>query len=150
MDIQTMLNNSLIARRQEALKTSPQLTLGEMILKLDALQASDTQVFLDFGEHLQPTGIESWRGSYEELALEFALNSGMPADFFLDLLREAVGKTFEGYKGGDFLMGRSTPVWVANYGHSGVEVNGKWETRGVVDIVKGLDSIVIKTQVTEY
>lgn len=38
---------------------------------------------------------------------------------FLQMLKGAVGKTFMGYKGGDFVMSRQTPVWVANYGDAG-------------------------------
>lgn len=38
---------------------------------------------------------------------------------FLDLAKETVGKTFTGWKGGDFVMGKNTPLWVANAGDVG-------------------------------
>lgn len=36
--------------------------------------------------------------------------------------RAAMGEVFEGYKGGDFQMGRNTPVWLASYGCSGEKI----------------------------
>jgi hypothetical protein len=33
--------------------------------------------------------------------------------------RAAMGRVFCGYKGGDFLMGETTPIWLADYGHCG-------------------------------
>jgi len=34
---------------------------------------------------------------------------------FIDKLKEAVGKTYTGYKGGEFTMTRDTAIWVDNY-----------------------------------
>ena len=34
-------------------------------------------------------------------------------------LKEAVGKVYTGYKGGDYTMTEDTPLWVANYGETG-------------------------------
>jgi hypothetical protein len=67
-----------------------------------------------------PTELMSWRGVYAELSFGFSFEGKEPTvKKIITELREAVGKTYEGYKGGDFVMGRSTPVWVANYGNSG-------------------------------
>jgi hypothetical protein len=38
------------------------------------------------------------------------------------MCRAAIGEVFEGYKGGDFQMGRNTPVWLASYGCSGEKI----------------------------
>jgi len=38
MDLQTILNNAVAQERAEEMKTSSQLTLGELILKLDAVK----------------------------------------------------------------------------------------------------------------
>lgn len=35
------------------------------------------------------------------------------------MLKECIGKTFTGYNGGDSTMHMGTPIWVANYSHSG-------------------------------
>lgn len=124
MDFQEMITNKVSAMRQEELKDMPILTLGEIVAKLEAIEAAHTDkedfwVRYDFGS-LTPTKLMSWRGVYAELALGYEDGKNWPKiTDVLDELKSGIGKTFEGYKGGDFKMGRGTPVWVANYGDSG-------------------------------
>ena len=127
MDFQTIINNSVQAARADEMKTSEQLTLGELILKLEALESTyknynkktvERPVKFAF-EYLKPTGVGSWRGSYNELAIKFDGDKGFTHKEFITLLKETVGKQFTGYKGGEYTMGKTTPVWVANYGNSG-------------------------------
>lgn len=133
MDLQTLLDNTMKAARSDTLKSSPQMTLGEAIAVLENSKLTyesdgkvkEKTVYFDF-EYLFPTGLDSWRGSYAELAIEFdwadrSDNDKQPptGKEFLKWLKEAVGKTYTGYKGGDFTMGKTTPLWVANYGNSG-------------------------------
>lgn len=40
----------------------------------------------------------------------------------LNEAQSALGKTFEGYKGGDFLMESYSEVYLAKYGHVGEEI----------------------------
>ena len=47
IDLQTMLNNAVAAKRAEELKSSPQLLLGEMILKLETVKNKDLPLFID-------------------------------------------------------------------------------------------------------
>ena len=144
MDLQTIIDNSIASARNERMKTSEQLTIGEMLLKLESIQdkykdeKEDINVFFDFA-YLHPAGFISWRGSYAELAIEFTEESDIPIpklhDFIKDL-RECIGKEFTGYKGGEYTMGKNTPVWVANYGNSG--------KTGVVDVIyDGYDVMII-------
>lgn len=133
MDLQTLLNNSMAASRSETLKGSPQMTLGEAIAVLENAtltyesdgKETDKHVYFEF-EYIFPTGLDSWRGSYAELAINFDWADRSDQDKnpptgkeFLGWLKEAVGKTYEGYKGGDFTMGKTTPLWIANYSNSG-------------------------------
>lgn len=128
MDLQSMLTNAVAAGRNERMKTSKQLTLGELILLIEPLKKTyiDYQekeqpknVVFNF-EYIRPTGLDSWRGSYAELAIEFSSEGEyLSVEKFLSMLKEAIGKTYTGYKGGEFVMGKSTPLWVANYGNSG-------------------------------
>jgi hypothetical protein len=37
----------------------------------------------------------------------------------LAMCREAMGQVFTGYKGGDYVMGALTPLWIANWGSGG-------------------------------
>ena len=124
MDLQTYIQNAVKASRANTLANSDQLTLGELILKLEPIvknqkDGEEATVRYDF-EYLFPTSIDSWRGSYDELALNFETQGEeMKVSEFLNMLKECIGKTFTGYKGGDFTMHKGTPIWVANYSHSG-------------------------------
>jgi hypothetical protein len=64
----------------------------------------------------------SWRGIYEELSFEPTENTKVS-----DMLAEAksaIGKSFVGYKGGDFVMDEETRVHFSNYGDS-EDMSGK-------------------------
>jgi len=43
-----------------------------------------------------------------------------------------MGKVFQGYKGGDYVMGALTPVWVAEYGCYGERIMSIIETGEIV------------------
>ena len=129
IDLKAFLDNAMKAERSRMMERSDQLTLGEIISKCETIalkrykRSDDTEpeVRFDF-EYLFPTEIGSWRGSYEELALNFKSHDNaepMSLSDFIKMLKAAVGQTYQGYKGGDFTMSRHTPVWVANYGNSG-------------------------------
>ena len=104
-------------------KISPQLLLGELILKLEAVNTprkdgSEKEVRFDFG-YFTPTIIDSWRGSYNELALGYSeTEKDITVGELIKMLEKAIGKTYTGFKGGEFVMGRNTPIWVSNYGES--------------------------------
>jgi len=148
MDLQTILHNAVAAARAEEMKTSPQLTLGEMMLKLEAVQSKGLPVVFDIQDY-HPIGIGSWRGSYNELALEYESGGAtLTARGVIALLRGVVGRTLEGYKGGNYLMGKTTPIWVANYGDSmGFREE---EPTAVVDILETEDEVIIETKALEY
>lgn len=93
-----------------------QLTLGELIAALKPLD-KDKAVRFDF-VHFKPHGIHSYRGYYEQIALGYGHDHITVAQL-LELCSGALGKTFEGYKGGEFVMHSGTPVWVANHNESG-------------------------------
>lgn len=151
MDLQTMLDNAVEHQRAEEMKTSAQLTLGELILKLESLspiykyengEETEKEVKFDF-EYLHPNGLSSWRGSYSELAINFSSDGkNSTLKEFITELKGAIGKTYQGYKGGDFLMGKTTPIWVANYGNSG-------ET-AVVDVEDRKYYVILKTAYCKY
>jgi len=119
MSIQEWVDAAITADRAARLAQSDRLTLGEIIDKCEAI-GGDADVVFDF-EYAIPRGLDSWRGVYAELALSFGFDHGevMNLPEFVAMLKDAVGKSFYGYKGGEFTMSRRTPVWVANNGHSG-------------------------------
>ncbi|MBW8077273.1 MAG: hypothetical protein GJU76_04175 [Gallionella sp.] len=88
-------------------RAATQMTLGKLIAALEAIPP-DAQVTSLGHPH-------SYRGYYSDLAFE---PQGAPirADEFLAICKQCMGRIFEGYKGGDFVMGENTPVWIAEYG----------------------------------
>ena len=89
-------------------RSSYHLTLGELIDKLSPHEGKNLTVpFKD---------LDSYRGYYCDLSAE---PGESPLDEFLDKARKAIGSTFTGYKGGDYVMTKNTPLWVAEYGCTG-------------------------------
>lgn len=155
--MQEFVNQTINEQRRKRMEKSDQLTLGEMILKLEPIVekqkdrkvGEEAEVIYDF-EYLFPTRLDSWRGSYSELALNFvdrgrgSLSDERPMKVsdFLKMLKEAIGKEFTGYKGGEFIMSKFTPVWVANYGNSG--------NTAVVEIVDNGYQVILMTAYREF
>lgn len=90
------------------------MTLGELIAELGQMDQSATVTY-GFGEPM------SYRGSYDELAFEPVANANV-ADM-LAHAKSALGRTFTGYKGGDYAMHDYTVCWISQYGqcsHDGI------------------------------
>ena len=90
------------------------VTLGEIIDWLERLPPEDEVVF-DFCR-ASPSGIDSSRGDYAELALKYSFKKAATVCDVLKWCKGAVGATFSGYKGGDYTMTRDTQVWVDQWG----------------------------------
>lgn len=108
-----------------------QFTLGDLIRCLEQHKA-DKEVTFDFG-YMKPTTLNSWRGDYSHIALGYSDDnfSGVTVGQLLERCKDAVAKTFEGYKGGDYRMSEKTRLWVANYGEACntaivAAVDGNW------------------------
>lgn len=78
-------------------------------------------VCFDWGRAI-PTTLDSYRGFYNQLALGYEAGGEYHATVrktvgdFLTELKEAVGKEYTGWKGGEYTMNEETPVWVDNPG----------------------------------
>lgn len=101
------------------------MRLGELIRQLKTFDPT-WRIRYSFARFV-PDGIDSYRGSYDQLALGWKepreLKDGeewgdhMPkVGEILKLCEDTIGKTLEGYKGGWFPMSEKTVVWVANWG----------------------------------
>jgi len=137
------------ARLSQAKETG-QMLLGEMITVCEGIRdsiesdddidvdADKTPVIYDFCG-MGVVSIDSWRGSYAELAL----NAVAPSDPCLDLggfiamLKDAVEKKFRGYKGGEYFMDKNTTLWVSNW--------GEYHSTAVVGVMYDGVSVVIQT-----
>lgn len=146
MDIQDYLTAKVSQMRAEELKHLPVITLGELIAKLEAIPLKhhrdfdnsddDVKVIFDFPDQY-PTILDSWRGVYAELAMGYCDNEEKLLKDLLADCKSAVGKEFSGYKGGEFVMGKSTPIWVANYGDSG--------NTAIVDVIHDSSRVILVT-----
>ena len=115
MDLQQVMNN-IIQGFQDERKASAQFSLNDLIYRLEELP-QDMPILL--GE------AHSYRGYYIDLAFA-PLYDTEPRTVkeALDAAEDAHGKTFEGYKGGEFTMEGDTPVWYSHYGTTGPAIMG--------------------------
>ena len=91
-------------------RAESQMTLGGLISGLSLL-SPDLHVANLVNAH-------SYRGYYCDLAFELKPGTRQAGELLADC-QSAMGRRFEGYKGGSYMMGENTPVWVANYGSCG-------------------------------
>jgi hypothetical protein len=89
------------------------MTLGELIARLEK---EDPALVLPEGFH-EP---HSYRGIYADLAFEPAQNISVAS--MLACAREALGNTYQGYKGGDFVMNEYVDVYLARYSECGEQI----------------------------
>lgn len=94
---------------ERAKRSESQMTLLEMINALEAMPPGATVQAIG--------GPHSYRGYYSDLAFEQQDGCRPAADVLKDA-KAVLGTTLEGYKGGDFLMGKTTPVWISEWGDS--------------------------------
>jgi hypothetical protein len=118
MDLQRMIDAMCEADRRT--RGNYHVTLGKLIEILGGVDASTPVRFSD--SEYGPGNPHSYRGYYSDLAFEDV--SDVTAQALLADCHDALGQTFEGYKGGDFTMGKDTPLWNAPYGCSGKAVVG--------------------------
>ena len=112
-NMQALVDGMNANHQRERAKT--QMTLGKMIKVLEAMPG--TAEVKGIGE------LDSYRGYYIDLAFE-PEQGVKKASVLLAACRAAMGKVFEGYKGGEFVMGELTPLWLAGYGECGQKILG--------------------------
>lgn len=112
-----------------------QMTLGSLLKTLEELP-DQTKKIKGIG---QP---HSYRGYYSDLAFE-PTEDEVPVYALVELLStNCMGRTFEGYKGGDFVMGERTPLWISGYGVKSGQRLMELDTTGdvIVPITKDEDA----------
>lgn len=99
-------------------RSEEMFTLGDLIKELEKYP-KDWGVYIK-PFHLIPLSFHSYRGYYSDLCLTYATREEVPdrnevtVGTLLDLAKEANGKTFYGYKGGEFEMSERTPIWISD------------------------------------
>lgn len=122
MSLQDAFDRMFEEWRRERAET--QMTLGKLIKQLEEMTEDDCVANL-----VNP---HSYRGYYSDIA--FSVDGTTTAANLLKTCRLVMGREFTGYKGGEFLMGENTPVWISSYGVCGdklieIHQNGEILTR---------------------
>lgn len=108
MNIQQEIDRLSAQWRKE--RAASQMTLGGLIDRLKELPP-DLEVDFVSGPH-------SYRGYYTDLAFE-PESGTMKVSELLSVAEDSLGETFIGYKGGEYVMAKDTPVWISYHGESG-------------------------------
>lgn len=169
--MQTFFDNAMTAARQKELQDSPQLLLWELILKLEQVTNKELPLYIDLMDK-RPKGVNSWRGRYAELSIQsedfWSYNTdeldsrygGVYETYitkniwkenptvgeWIEVLKEAVGKTFTWYKWGDYLMSKNTPIWFAEYGDSWMTIWEEYLNVFFIDVLEKEDRVYLVTQ----
>lgn len=98
-------------------ETSGQMTLGTFISALERCKP-DSYIVFDWGG-LHPGAMRSYRGYYDHLAIDPTTGDYRLVRQMLEHAKSVLGTTMEGYKGGNYVMGGDTPLWVAVWGDTG-------------------------------
>lgn len=122
MQFQTMMNALVFKAVQEEMAQKGIITIGELILKMENISNLDDYLVALPDERFAGE-IDSYRGHYDHLAIG-GQDGPRKASSFLEELRSCLGKEFKGYKGGEFIMNKNTPIWVADYSCCGEGVLG--------------------------
>lgn len=134
LDIQGMMD--AMSASWAADRSKYHLTLGKLIAVLEPHDPA-LPVTFDYGPFV---GSEhSYRGYYSDLSFEPSAERSTVADV-LARAKAAIGNTYEGYKGGDFVMRDDTPLWCAHYGNTGSAIIGaSVSTEAVILETKNVD-----------
>lgn len=113
MNMQHLIDGMNAAYQAE--RSQSQMTLGKLIARLKELP-----------QEMKVPGLSaphSYRGYYNDLAFTIP-NDPASIGEILATAKGCMGEVFTGYKGGDFQMGRNTPIWLSNYGCCGQKIMG--------------------------
>lgn len=148
-DIELIMKLSAHQTYQENLEKGI-ILLRELIQKLESMSQNK---IIEFDFCATPNEAHSYRGYYRDLAFSFAPGTEYydhviepippkTVSQFLKECKEADGKTYTGWKGGDFTMSGTTQVWASQEGmSSGIAITDIKELDDkVVIITKSLDS----------
>lgn len=108
---------SMAGAAEAAMDEAPRIiTLGDLIGELAAAPSSNIVKVVWRGTLRNPGNVDSYRGYYSQLFIDFTASDERTVKSLLKNLRKAMGSTFEGYKGGDYTMGAHTGIFVDQHG----------------------------------
>lgn len=133
------LDSVATSRQRFAVVSRQNVSLGQLLYSTHLLNKDWPVRIVHRSMLLKPCRFSSYRGFYEDLAVvpcghgPHGHNPETRIDTvhtFRKALEDCVDSVFRGYKGGDFLMTRETPLWVAPYGSTGHPLSSYSFARG--------------------
>lgn len=98
----------LLGQLDQKLQTFKKNGHGDKLVVIDSLEGVGKDKNVYPGEEM------SYRGYYCDLAFEPS-DKPKTVEEFATQVGNALGRTYEGYKGGDFRMEDKTPLWISEY-----------------------------------
>ena len=118
----------VISESDRQTRSQYHLTLGKLIEYLSKCR-EDKEVKLDIGGTLGKE--HSYRGYYSDLAFSLVYEE-MTAGKLLKKCKKILNSEYTGYKGGEYIMDASTPLWISDYGvASSFAVIGLYHNDGI-------------------
>lgn len=111
-DMQLLMDN--LSKGWAAERSKDQLTLGEMIAYLGNIDPKMPVAGIS-------SEVDSYRGYYSDLAFE---PGNTTVGELINSARDSLGKEFAGYKGGEYIMSKTTPLFIAHYSMCGPKLMG--------------------------
>ena len=102
-----------LSKGWRAERSLSQMTLGKFIEELERLPKEKKIINITYPH--------SYRGYYSDLAFELDEGENTVKEV-LTMVKCCLGETYTGYKGGDFYMDEHTPLWISEYGSTGVKI----------------------------
>lgn len=101
----------------------------------------DKIVKYDFNPDVGGLILDSWRGVYSELTLDYDIGGKdvTLGELLKDLETSIKGKVFYGYKGGEYRMNIDTPVWA--------DRSGRYNKRMIIGVENTENYIILKTMI---
>ena len=118
-------------------KPKQHLTLGDVLTKLQNVRDKSKYVYFanlvtddDYANYEKKpvNSFFSWRGSYYEPSCGTDGSHKHEVGSLIDLLKNFIGSTQTGYKGGEFIMHKGSELWADPY--------GCYYSYGVIDVVE--------------
>ena len=118
LDIQDFIE---IQKKQWAKESNNKgaMSAEEIISKLEEFKNSNKLVVIEMNNEIFTSDFaaDSWRCSYNLPSIEYySGNSGCSIEIAIENLQEIDGMKVEGYKGGDYVLNKEDPLFIANYG----------------------------------
>lgn len=109
------------AAAAELARRGGQLTVDQVIARCEALPDLLPVVVACEGSPYDGQtidGTDSYRGSYDELAIVPSAGPPVVVAHLRDEMRRSLGSCYYGHKGGEYYMSGDTHVWLSEYGES--------------------------------